>query len=651
MDQKLTFTAFLKDEYSKKFEKLADSTDKGIEEITKDLDKLGRTGKNVTRTIEALDKRINQLTKAKKLSLNTDTIRAANAEIKALMKERAKMDNSYNSGSSSWLGGMGKGFAIAGGIYAGGRFLKAGVSSSIEAAMQREQQRIMMSVLTGSKQRGDVLMNNIVGMAARTPFTTNDLLKSAQTQLGFGVNQNDVMGNMQRLGDISGGDVERFQNLTLAFSQMSSAGRLMGQDLLQMVNAGFNPLNEISIKTGKNMGVLRKEMEDGKISAEMVVAAMKSATGEGGRYFNLMEKQSQTTAGRISTLKDNVNETAVAIGNRFKPALDAAVDSLGNMIGAVKDWFSINAVDKVRDERSEINFLTSSITGLNQGNDVRKGLLNELVSTYPDLFGKIDTEKIKNSELLKILDDVNASYDRRIKMAQADEEYNTAKDNQQAVFKKAILANKALTAFQNGNVDLGTSLLRQSYGQVDLAKFGMNWLGSDYSKIDAERRVGELKIGMNSTSKALGVASSKREITGGAQRILDLAAKVQAGDKTIPKNIADEVMRQKGAAQAYMLGGADNAFIGYDFSKLNYGAGSIAGGGATASGSAGGGTSVPSISGGGRITNLTINIDGLVKGGITISNSTMKESATELKDMVTEALLSAVNDTNLVAAN
>lgn len=99
---------------------------------------------------------------------------------------------------------------------------------------------------------------------------------------------------MKQLGDISLGNSDRFQRLSLAFAQVSAAGKLTGQDLLQMVNAGFNPLQEISKKTGQSISDLKDQMADGAISTKMVEEAMKSATEEGGRFAGGMEKASKT---------------------------------------------------------------------------------------------------------------------------------------------------------------------------------------------------------------------------------------------------------------------------------------------------------------------------------------------------------------------
>lgn len=90
---------------------------------------------------------------------------------------------------------------------------------------------------------------------------------------------------MKMLGDISLGNGERLQSLSLAFGQVQASGRLMGGDLLQMVNAGFNPLEAIAKRTGETMIAVKERMSAGGVSVNEVEQAMKDATSEGGRFF------------------------------------------------------------------------------------------------------------------------------------------------------------------------------------------------------------------------------------------------------------------------------------------------------------------------------------------------------------------------------
>jgi tape measure domain-containing protein len=148
-------------------------------------------------------------------------------------------------------------------------------------------------VLLGSKEKADAMLANIKNIALKSPLSLSDTSKAAQTLLSFNIEGEKVIPILEQIGNISMGDAQKFGSLTLAFAQMSSAGRLMGNDLLQMINAGFNPLSVISEKTGKSIGVLKKEMEDGAISADMVADAFADVTGEGDKFNRMLEKQSE----------------------------------------------------------------------------------------------------------------------------------------------------------------------------------------------------------------------------------------------------------------------------------------------------------------------------------------------------------------------
>jgi tape measure domain-containing protein len=130
---------------------------------------------------------------------------------------------------------------------------------------------------------------------------------------------------------ISMGNAERMQSLALAFSQTTAAGRLMGQEVLQFVNAGFNPLQAISKLTGESMADLKRKMEEGKISVEMVGMAFDAATSKGGTFADMNERLAQTTAGPLSKLEGNIAAMQRNLGNAMKPMTDTVIDQLKRM--------------------------------------------------------------------------------------------------------------------------------------------------------------------------------------------------------------------------------------------------------------------------------------------------------------------------------
>lgn len=245
-----------------------------------------------------------------------------------------------------------KGMSIALGAVSTGLGFLAKTAVSYNSSM--ENYVTNFGVMLGDEAAAVEHVAELREMAAKTPFGMQELADASQTMLSFGLDAEYSMRAMQQLGDISLGNKERFGSLALAFSQVSAAGKLTGQDLLQMINAGFNPLNTIAEKTGVSIGDLkdvmaggkgskdfqkavkaaRKEVakmgdqasegakwlakigEEGMISAEMVGWAMEAETSPGGRFFNGMLKASETFAGMLSTLED---DATALVGKVFEP--------------------------------------------------------------------------------------------------------------------------------------------------------------------------------------------------------------------------------------------------------------------------------------------------------------------------------------------
>lgn len=233
-------------------------------------------------------------------------------------------------------------------VGAGAMLLNIG-KQALKASSDFEQANVQFGVMLGSAEKASKLVNDLQQMANVTPFETQDLLDASKTLLNFGTSLEEILPDLQMLGDISGGNKERMRSMTLAFSQMSSAGRLMGQDLLQMINAGFNPLQVISEKTGKSMAALKDEMGEGKISVEMVKQAFRDATSEGGLFFGMMDKQSETLEGRFSTLNDAYTLMIRSISDGALPVLKEQIIEVTKLvektnanITAFKNWAAVN---------------------------------------------------------------------------------------------------------------------------------------------------------------------------------------------------------------------------------------------------------------------------------------------------------------------
>lgn len=202
------------------------------------------------------------------------------------------------------------------------------VAQGIKYNAEMETFQMNLTTLLGSSDKAAKLLSDLEEMAATTPFETTDLISATQTMIGFGISAQDSQKYLEILGNIAMGDSEKLKGLSLAFAQVQSTGKLTGQDLLQMINQGFNPLYYLSEMTGKSMATLKEEMSDGAISAEMVGDAFEYATQKGQPFYNAMENGSKTVNGRISTLKDNFNIMLGTLTESLLPIFEKVVDKL-----------------------------------------------------------------------------------------------------------------------------------------------------------------------------------------------------------------------------------------------------------------------------------------------------------------------------------
>lgn len=223
---------------------------------------------------------------------------------------------------------------------------------AVKTAADLQSLSTSFETLTGSAEKGRKVFMDLKKMGATTPFEVTDLAKATQTMLAFGINVDKTQGYLKMLGDVSMGNKDKLSGLALAFSQVQSTGRLMGQDLLQMINQGFNPLTIIAQKTGKSMSVLKKEMEDGKISAEMVADAFKTATSEGGLFYQGMDRGAKTLGGTFSTLMDNMkmmasglaglSEEGTIVEGSLLDLTQKGVNALNEALSKI-DWVKVGA--------------------------------------------------------------------------------------------------------------------------------------------------------------------------------------------------------------------------------------------------------------------------------------------------------------------
>lgn len=209
------------------------------------------------------------------------------------------------------IGGMGSAFA---GLGAG-----AAVGGMMSLAAGAEQTAISMEVFLGSAEKASKLIADLRALDMESVFGFQQLSEAAKMMLNFGVSGEEVTETLTRLSEVAAGDPMRLEALAKGFGQVTQAGRLMGQENNQLINAGFSPLAEISRTTGESMAALKKRMEDGGVSVEEVRQAFVSATSAGGRFYDLNNRLAASTGGQFAKLKSEVEMLAIAMGTTLLP--------------------------------------------------------------------------------------------------------------------------------------------------------------------------------------------------------------------------------------------------------------------------------------------------------------------------------------------
>ncbi|AVQ94867.1 hypothetical protein DRA42_00530 [Ethanoligenens harbinense] len=324
------------------------------------------------------------------------------------------------------LGGVAKASlgAITGLISGAATALGGAAAEGIKYNNQMEQYQTSFAVMLGSAAKAQEMINNLQNFSMKTPFQMANLADATKTLMGYGISVQDIMPDLEMLGDVSQGNSQKLQNLALVFGQVQAAGKLQGQDLLQLIDNGFNPLQTISQQTGKSMAELRTEMENGQISAQDVTNAFKSATSAGGLFYNDLEEQSKTFNGQLSTLKDHVliflgsitgaltnslKDTALPMVNGWLEQLQSAFNAGGvnGVVGAFGNVLS-QAVNAVAAQAPQLISLavmltTTLLNGLNanagqlasSGASVVTGLAKGIISVAQSL-GAVGINLIQN---------------------------------------------------------------------------------------------------------------------------------------------------------------------------------------------------------------------------------------------------------------
>ena len=252
------------------------------------------------------------------------------------MTAAAKRTGSALSGIRSAFSGIGGTLAALG--------VTAGAVKMAQLTMDAEKTAISFEVLTGSAEKAKTLLDDMRKLDKKTVFGLQELSQAQKLMMNFGVGTEEAFGILTNLTEVAQGDAEQLMLLARGMAQVKAAGRLMGQEANQLINSGFSPLFEISKATGRSMADLKKDMENGLISYDMVRQALEGLTTGGGRLAGMNERIAQTTGGMLGKLRTSIEQLAIQIGTAFLPMANQMVSAIQGIVEPINNASSAAAV-------------------------------------------------------------------------------------------------------------------------------------------------------------------------------------------------------------------------------------------------------------------------------------------------------------------
>ena len=235
-----------------------------------------------------------------------------------------------------------------------------------------EQALTSFEVILGSADKADKLMSDLEKFASVTPFNTEDVQKASTMLLGYGVEAENLLDIMGRLGDLSQGSAEKLDRVSLAYGQMLAKGKVTGEEMRQLIEAQVPLLQGLADYLGKSTAEVQDMVSKGSVGINDLNGAIVKMTSEGGKFFNMMEKQSETMGGKLATLEDNISIIGRNIGEETFQALKGELEEVISALDRMSEDGSLDefAQNIGEDIASVITFIANLIKFLYEIKDV-----------------------------------------------------------------------------------------------------------------------------------------------------------------------------------------------------------------------------------------------------------------------------------------
>lgn len=349
-------------------------TNKKAKEYEKELDQLKTAEKENGTATEEQKARMSKLEKEiDKARTRAAQLKAEQIDLKTELKETTSELKKQKSGVSGVSDEMKKmktlitGFIAA---YGGKKLWDLLIGSNAEM----EQYTTSLEVMLGSASKASAMIEKMRDFAAKTPLTLENVISGGSLLMNYGVDESNLIDTMTKLGDLASGNAEKMDRITLAYGQMLAKGKVTGEELMQMTEAGVPLQTALAESIGVTGEEFSKMVSAGKVGIDDLNKAITGLTTGDGKFAGMMEKQSQTMQGMLSTLQDNISEFLRKMGEgafgEVKSALQEASDLLA-------EWEEDGTLDRWAQGVGVMlkNFIAFLKTAISVGLDFKEAII------------------------------------------------------------------------------------------------------------------------------------------------------------------------------------------------------------------------------------------------------------------------------------
>lgn len=318
-------------------------TNKKAKEYEKELNQLKTAEKENGTVTKEQKARMAELEKEiDKARTRAAQLKAEQIDLKTELKETTSELKKQKAGVSGVSDEMKKmktlitGFIAA---YGGKKLWDLLIGSNAEM----EQYTTSLEVMLGSTEKASAMIEKMRDFAAKTPLTLENVISGGSLLMSYGVDESNLIDTMTKLGDLASGNAEKMDRITLAYGQMLAKGKVTGEELMQMTEAGVPLQTALAESIGVTGEEFSKMVSAGKVGIDDLNKAITGLTTGNGKFAGMMEKQSETMQGMLSTLQDNVSEFFRKMGEGAFGEVKSALQEVSDLLA---EWEEDGTLDK-----------------------------------------------------------------------------------------------------------------------------------------------------------------------------------------------------------------------------------------------------------------------------------------------------------------